>query len=313
MQAPPPPNEALELNVVDLIAASESGTARRRRGPRGGADRRAYGRAAARDRAAYRERAQRLRADRGLPRRSVGGHAAAGDRHSRDRDGSCSSRRARSFPALPGRSRCCCSSWAWVRLLPAEAALAFVVLAVLLILLELVLPTGGVLGAGAALALAFAIGIGIGQGSTDLTIARLLVIVLAVVGRDRAAARRLPRLLRRALLGAQRSPRDGPRRTRRNEVRRGSGVERRRRQAVARTQDLGGRDLAAVRAHAADGQHAADHGDARRPRVRGVRLQQPCRSAPRARRARARGRRAAPASRRAPRSRPARDHSRARG
>ncbi len=67
-------------------------------------------------------------------------------------------------------------------LLPAEAALAFVVLAVLLILLELVLPTGGVLGAGAAFALAFAIGIGIGQGSTDLTIARLLVIVLAVVG-----------------------------------------------------------------------------------------------------------------------------------
>ena len=67
-------------------------------------------------------------------------------------------------------------------LLPAEAALAFVVLAVLLIVLELFLPTGGVLGAGAALALAFAIGIGIGQGSTDLTVARLLVIVLAVVG-----------------------------------------------------------------------------------------------------------------------------------
>ncbi len=67
-------------------------------------------------------------------------------------------------------------------LLPAEAALAFVVLAVLLIVLELFLPTGGVLGAGAALALAFAIGIGIGQGSTDLTIARLVVIVLAVAG-----------------------------------------------------------------------------------------------------------------------------------
>ncbi len=67
-------------------------------------------------------------------------------------------------------------------LLPAEAALAFVVLAVLLVILELFLPTGGVLGAGAALALAFAIGIGIGQGSTDLTIGRLLVIVLAVIG-----------------------------------------------------------------------------------------------------------------------------------
>ena len=67
-------------------------------------------------------------------------------------------------------------------LLPAEAAFAFVVLAVLLVILELFLPTGGVLGAGAALALAFAIGIGIGQGSTDLTIARLLVIVLAVIG-----------------------------------------------------------------------------------------------------------------------------------
>ena len=67
-------------------------------------------------------------------------------------------------------------------LLPAEAALAFVVLAVLLVILELFLPTGGVLGAGAALALAFAIGIGIGQGSTDLTIGRLLVIVLAVLG-----------------------------------------------------------------------------------------------------------------------------------
>ena len=67
-------------------------------------------------------------------------------------------------------------------LLPAEAALAFVVLAVLLVILELFLPTGGVLGAGAALALAFAIGIGVGQGSTDLTIGRLLVIVLAVIG-----------------------------------------------------------------------------------------------------------------------------------
>jgi len=67
-------------------------------------------------------------------------------------------------------------------LLPAEAALAFVVLAVLLVILEFWLPTGGVLGAGAALALAFAIGIGIGQGSTDLTIGRLLVIVLAVIG-----------------------------------------------------------------------------------------------------------------------------------
>ena len=67
-------------------------------------------------------------------------------------------------------------------LLPAEAALAFVVLAVLLIVLELFLPTGGVLGAGAALALAFAVGIGVGQGSTDLTVGRLLVIVLAVIG-----------------------------------------------------------------------------------------------------------------------------------
>ena len=67
-------------------------------------------------------------------------------------------------------------------LLPAEAAFAFVVLAVLLVVLELFLPTGGVLGAGAALALAFAIGIGIGQGSTDLSIERLLVIVLAVIG-----------------------------------------------------------------------------------------------------------------------------------
>ncbi len=67
-------------------------------------------------------------------------------------------------------------------LLPAEAAVAFVVLAVLLVVLELFLPTGGVLGAGAALALAFAIGIGVGQGSTDLSIERLLVIVLAVVG-----------------------------------------------------------------------------------------------------------------------------------
>ena len=67
-------------------------------------------------------------------------------------------------------------------LLPAEAALAFVVLAVLLVVLELVLPTGGVLGAGAALALAFAVGIGVGQGSTDLTVGRLLVMVLAVIG-----------------------------------------------------------------------------------------------------------------------------------
>ena len=67
-------------------------------------------------------------------------------------------------------------------LVPGEVAIALVVLAIILVVLELFIPTGGVLGAGAALALALAIGIAVGQGSTDLNAVRIVIILLAVIG-----------------------------------------------------------------------------------------------------------------------------------
>ena len=67
-------------------------------------------------------------------------------------------------------------------LVPGEVAIAFVLLAVVLIVLEFFIPTGGVLGAGAAIALALAIGIAVGQGSTELGVLRVLIIVLGTIG-----------------------------------------------------------------------------------------------------------------------------------
>ena len=67
-------------------------------------------------------------------------------------------------------------------LVPAEAAIALVALALALFVLELFVPTGGVLGAGAAVALALAIVIAVGQGSTDLGAVRVLAILLGAVG-----------------------------------------------------------------------------------------------------------------------------------
>ena len=66
-------------------------------------------------------------------------------------------------------------------LLPGEAALALVGLAAALIVLEVFLPTGGVLGAGAAIALAIAVGIWVGGGGTDVGIQRVLTIVLGTI------------------------------------------------------------------------------------------------------------------------------------
>ena len=66
-------------------------------------------------------------------------------------------------------------------LLPGEAALALVGLAAALIVLEVLLPTGGVLGAGAAIALAIAVGIWVGGGGTDVGIQRVLTIVLGTI------------------------------------------------------------------------------------------------------------------------------------
>ena len=67
-------------------------------------------------------------------------------------------------------------------LVPAEAALALAALALALFVLELFVPTGGVLGAGAAVALAIAVVIGVGQGSTDLGAVRVLAIALGAAG-----------------------------------------------------------------------------------------------------------------------------------
>ena len=66
-------------------------------------------------------------------------------------------------------------------LLPGETALALVGLAAVLIVLELFIPTGGILGAGAAIALAIAVGIWIGGGGTDVGIQRVLTIVLGTI------------------------------------------------------------------------------------------------------------------------------------
>ena len=66
-------------------------------------------------------------------------------------------------------------------LLPGETALALVGLAVALIVLELFIPTGGVLGTGAAIALAIAVGIWIGGGGTEVGIQRVLTLVLGAI------------------------------------------------------------------------------------------------------------------------------------
>ncbi len=66
-------------------------------------------------------------------------------------------------------------------LLPGEAALALVGLAAALIVLEIFIPTGGVLGAGAAIALAIAVGIWVGGGGTDVGIQRVLTMVLGTI------------------------------------------------------------------------------------------------------------------------------------
>ena len=67
-------------------------------------------------------------------------------------------------------------------LLPGETAVALVVLAIVLVVLEFFIPTGGVLGAGAAVALALAIGIGIGQSSTEVSFVRILLVLVATIG-----------------------------------------------------------------------------------------------------------------------------------
>lgn len=66
-------------------------------------------------------------------------------------------------------------------LLPGETALALVALAIVLVVLELFIPTGGVLGAGAAIALAIALGIWIGASGTDLGLQRVLIVLFGTI------------------------------------------------------------------------------------------------------------------------------------
>ena len=66
-------------------------------------------------------------------------------------------------------------------LLPGETALGLVALAVVLVVLELFIPTGGVLGAGAAIALAIALGIWVGSSGTDLGLQRALTVFFATI------------------------------------------------------------------------------------------------------------------------------------
>ena len=66
-------------------------------------------------------------------------------------------------------------------LLPGETALVLVTLAVVLVVLELFIPTGGVLGAGAAIALAIALGIWVGSSGTDLGLQRVLIMLFGTI------------------------------------------------------------------------------------------------------------------------------------
>ncbi|MDA1061493.1 MAG: ATP-dependent Clp protease proteolytic subunit [Chloroflexi bacterium] len=66
-------------------------------------------------------------------------------------------------------------------LLPGEAALGLVGLAALMIVLEFVIPTGGVLGAGAGVAFAIALGIWVGSSGTDLGLQRVLLVSFAAL------------------------------------------------------------------------------------------------------------------------------------
>ena len=66
-------------------------------------------------------------------------------------------------------------------LLPGETALVLVALAVVLVVLELFIPTGGVLGAGAAIALAIALGIWVGSSGTDLGLQRVLIVLFGAI------------------------------------------------------------------------------------------------------------------------------------
>jgi membrane-bound serine protease (ClpP class) len=62
-------------------------------------------------------------------------------------------------------------------LLPAEAAVAFLIVGVLLGVLEAFVPSGGVLGAGAAVAIVLGLFIVLGQLSTELNVARIAAIL----------------------------------------------------------------------------------------------------------------------------------------
>jgi membrane-bound serine protease (ClpP class) len=66
-------------------------------------------------------------------------------------------------------------------LLPGEAAVILLALGVLLLLLELFVPSGGVLGAGAAVAIVLGLSIALGQTSTALTLGGVLLVLGVIV------------------------------------------------------------------------------------------------------------------------------------
>ena len=66
-------------------------------------------------------------------------------------------------------------------LLPTEAAIAFLILGIALIAIELTVSTAGVAGTGGAIAIVFALAIFVGQGSTEFDARRLLTLVALVV------------------------------------------------------------------------------------------------------------------------------------
>jgi len=66
-------------------------------------------------------------------------------------------------------------------LLPGEAAIAFIVVGIILLILEFTVGSGGVFATGGVVALILGQAIAIGQASTDLNFQRILLALVVIV------------------------------------------------------------------------------------------------------------------------------------
>ena len=90
------------------------------------------------------------------------------------------------FPGILGVTATIASFLGVGTLLPAEAAIVFIAFGILLIVLEAIFTSSGILGTGGAVSVVLGLSILVGQGSTDLDLRRALTILvlagLAIVG-----------------------------------------------------------------------------------------------------------------------------------